>query len=372
MIGLLGFRKSHKHFFEKLLGHCNTNKVNILTTRYSMKISFEGMRYLGTVDLKKACVFAVAEFYAKNSIKIPKIFLIVFFRVLSWINFLRYYALLDDSYEKVLIWNGGKFRETIAIEVAKIRDIKVYFFENGLLPNTLVFDAKGINANNSVPREREFYENYQGSHDLPQNLVPRIGKDREDFKGEKGVLPPRYIFVPFQVDSDTQILTHSPWIKNMRMLFDIIEALSKQSMYYFVLKEHPSSSVIYKDLHERSKGLTRVGFYNSSSTQLLIEKSKAIITVNSTVGIEGLLFYKKVIVLGNSFYAIDGICWSVVDFDALFDSIENIEKYELNKALIRQFLSYLYHDYLIPKDGEEYKEIYKRLVFSQKERVDGK
>jgi len=128
----------------------------------------------------------------------------------------------------MLIWNGGKFRQQIAIAIAKQKGIKVYYFENGLLPNTLVFDQKGINFENSVPRDRYFYEAYQSYVPLPKALVPRIGKKRAIFEGDEEELPETYIFVPFQVDYDTQIITQSPWIKNMRMLYELIEKIASR------------------------------------------------------------------------------------------------------------------------------------------------
>jgi capsular polysaccharide export protein len=269
---------------------------------------------------------------------------------------------LDNSYTKVFIWNGGKFRERIAIEVAKILNIQVYYFENGLLPNTIVFDAKGINYNNSVPREKSFYENYHASTVLPQNLIPRIGKGREIFKGVQKALPPEYIFVPFQVDSDTQILMQSPWIKDMRMLFATIERLTNVCNYHFVLKEHPSSGVKYPDLYPKAKENTQIHFHNSHSTQALIQNSVAVITINSTIGIESLLFHKKVIVLGDAFYAIEGISQRAKDFEALLKIVKIFKNETLDTNLVNNFLKYLYNAYLIHKDEHYEKEICKRLL----------
>jgi len=359
-IALFAFRKRHKRFFDALIEHCPNAKV--LFSQKSFKLSFKGLAYLSKADFSKACFFAVEEFHVKSMIKIPKFLLLNYFNFLAQIHFLRYYALLDADYKKLLLWNGGKFRERIAIEVAKTFHIQVYYFENGLLPNTLVFDAKGINYDNSVPREKSFYEKYHASITLPTSLIPRIGKGREVFQGTKKSLPKQYIFVPFQVDSDTQIIMQSPWIKDMKALFSLIETLTATTSYHFVFKEHPSSTVKYPHLHQKAKKNPQIHFHNSHNTQNLIEKSMAIITINSTVGIESLLFHKKVIVLGDAFYAIEGISQRARDFESLLKIVKTFKNEILDTNLVNNFLKYLYNVYLIHQDHNYEKEICKRLL----------
>jgi capsular polysaccharide export protein len=226
----------------------------------------------------------------------------------------------------------------------------------------MVFDEKGINYNNSLPRDEKFYKNYSSSVDLPTSLVPRVGKGRQIFTGEKEALPQNYIFVPFQVDYDTQIITHSHWIKNMRMLFDVIKSVAKDSEYHFIFKEHPSSGIEYSDLHKKAASIPNMSFRNTYSTQELIEKSQAVITINSTVGIESLLFHKKVIVLADAFYNIKNITYQARDKKALLEQINNIKMLELDTKIVDNFLKYLYHDYLIQKDENIYQILCKKIL----------
>jgi capsular polysaccharide export protein len=76
----------------------------------------------------------------------------------------------------------------------------------------------------------------------------------------------------------------------------------------------------------------------------LIEKAGAIITINSSVGIESLLFYKKVITLGSAFYNIEGIVEHAENKNELENILKNLENYKLDKKLIENFLRYLYYD----------------------------
>jgi capsular polysaccharide export protein len=359
---LLAFRKSHKTFFKALVDQCGNEHFSIRSTKSSFNFSFKALRYLNKIDLTGACTFAVEEFYAKTNLKIPRVMVSFYFKYLAMINLLRYEVLLDIKYQKMLLWNGGKFRQRIVVEIAKYKGIKVYFFENGLLPNTLVFDEKGINYENSVPRNKAFYSDYHTLKSLPTALVPRVGKNRDIFKGEKKGLPAKYIFVPFQVDYDTQIISHSSWIKNMRMLFETISKLKLPSDIYVVFKEHPSSGVEYPDLYQEIQNSTQMDFQNTYSTQELIENSIAVITINSTVGVESLLFHKKVIVLGDAFYKIEGITLFANNQLALQNIIQTIEHIEIDTNLIDNFLKYLYYEYLIHKNEDYLTEIYHRLL----------
>ena len=370
-IVLFAFRKSQKNFFQKIMAACKTTEINMITSRFSWRISFKSLSHLKDIDTRKACVFAIDEFYAKNSVQIPKLFLQAYFNFFAIVNFLRYYTALDAKYNKMLIWNGGKFRQLIALDVAQLLGIQVYFFENGLLPNTIVFDTQGINYNNSVPRDKTFYQRYISTTKLPKYIVPRIGKNREVFIGEKETLPEKYIFVPFQVDADTQIISYSPWIKNMRALFEIIEYVSKESKYHFILKEHPSSGVEYPDLHKKAEESVKISFRNTYSTQELIENSMAVMTINSTVGIESLLFYKKVIVLGDAFYNIEDITYHAKNLVELRDTLEHIESLTLDGELVDKFLSYLYVDYLVQKNDEMYISFCHKMLQEDKNKEKG-
>ncbi|QFR48647.1 hypothetical protein FJR48_02470 [Sulfurimonas lithotrophica] len=354
---LFAFRKSHIGFLNRIVKDSKlAENFKVLSTRNLIFPSLIGISNLKNINFKLICEFATKEFYAKTNLKFPRFLVYNFFKIMAYVNYFRYYKALSQGYTKMLLWNGGKFRQLIAIEIAKLKGIHVYYYENGLLPNTLVLDPKGINFDNSVPRNREFYESYKNNKELPQELVPRATRHIEKFNSNNVTeLPLEYIFVPFQVDYDTQILKNSPWIENMRELFNVIENLAKNSQYNFVLKEHPSSGINYPDLHTRAKNIKNVSFQNGYSTQKLIEKSLAVITVNSTVGMESLLFNKRVIVLGNAFYTIKGITYPATSEKELLEIVGQLEKLEFDEELVRKFLTYINYDYLISNDDSVYR-----------------
>ena len=345
---LFAIRSSHKKFFVELKKE-DKDLFDIVFPKYRFSISLKAFKVLSKINLESAVKFGIEEFRIKV-MPLPRSILRVYFKGLSLFYFLKYYKLIDSKYDAMLLWNGGKCRQRIAIEIAKLHGIKPLFFENGLLPSRLVLDAKGINADNSVPRDRAFFENYSNDLELPTSLIPRRPKNQKKFETSLEPLPKVFIFVPFQVDSDTQIITNSKWVKNMRQFFDVIEKLSKVTSYNFILKEHPSSSRDYPDLHKRAKSIKQIEFANGYQTQELIEKSLAVITINSTVGVESLLFKKRVFVLGDAFYRIEGITKGIDNQEMLNEAVMRLEDWHFEYQLVEKFLKYLYYDYLIPKD----------------------
>ncbi len=268
----------------------------------------------------------------------------------------RYFYAMDIALltrrkpKMVVIWNGLKYRRAIFSQACEDLSIKTVFMENGLLPDTTVCDQQGVNARNSMPRTADFYlsQSAYSENTINTDLVVRTSKHRK--ASSQSPLPQRFIFVPFQVDTDSQILLFSPWIKTMQQLFaEMKQIQSNLSGVKLVFKEHPSSPIDYRHLHSQLSQDQGI-FANDFSTQELIDRSELIVTINSTVGIEGLLRNKKVISLGEAFYNIEGLVNTVSSQGQLLSVIEDLlsDQFVLDDMLRRNFLSYLSHAYLIP------------------------
>ena len=367
MILLFGVNSKHIKFFEKIKKYSQCD-VKIIYTKKLFKFSLKSLKHLNKVDFSKAIELRVIDYFAKrdNSV-LPKSLVKFGYKILAIYNFIRYFSVINKNYNKIMLWNGMTFRQAIALEIAKLYGIKPIYVENAFLPNRIVVDTKGVNFYNSVPRDINFYKNYKNNKALPKALIPRTPKNAKKFASlKKETLPKKYIFIPFQVDYDTQIMLFSPWIKNMRELFSIIEEISKNTDIDFVFKEHPSSIKDYPDLYEKTKQNPKLHFANAYPTQELIQKSEAVITINSSVGVESLLYHKKVFVLGKAFYRIDGITIGVDNPKELLEKINNLENIKIDFNLVDNFLKYLYYDYLIEgnfvEDNEEQiKEVERRL-----------
>ncbi len=355
--------KRQYRYFKKL--SVNLDFKNRLIFFPSLKLDLNGLKLIKDIDTKSILDIKLKEIEVKYSNRIHRgLYKILLQIEIPWVIMVVYRELKRFKPNYLVLWNGKKFHQALALEVAKKLNVKSIFFENGVLPNTTTMDFKGVNASNSMVRDIEFYRklNY-GDIKLPQNLEVRVSKRKREVI--KTSLPVRYIFVPFQVAYDTQIIQHSPWIRDMFQFFEVIEWLSKRIDIPFVIKEHPSDRVSnYSELYKRAgKNI----IFSSENTQRLIENSVAVMTINSSVAIESLLFKKRVIVLGEAFFAINGLVKVANSKEKILNILRDLDSWRIENQLIDNFLYYLYYDYLIPTNWREpnskhYKAIREKIL----------
>lgn len=312
---------------------------------------------LSKEDIENGVYFHLQRKMAKgNYSHLSCMMLRIFYTFKFKLYYRQFYYLLNRLKPKcIAVWNGYLLDEMAAKLVAQKLDIVVWHFENGLLPNTVTLDAKGINNCNSVPRTESFYRSYQPIGDkLPtgdrQLVVRKYNKHKIDHVRRQDFhlsLPKKFIFVPFQVGFDSQVILNSPHIDSMYELYRwiefIVENIGDESLV-FVVKEHPSDPCIYEELYHKN---TRILFSNRN-TQELIECADAIITVNSSVGLESLMFHKPVIVLGDACYKIEGMTQEASSKEELISVVEGLSDWTVDVPLIEKFLDYLRQDYCIP------------------------
>ena len=240
----------------------------------------------------------------------------------------------------LLIFNGSISPDNILADI-KTNHARVYI-ENGFFPNTLQVDAVGVNAANSLPREADFYLNLP-SYNV-EELPTKVQVRKLKISYAVVELPDDYIFFPFQIPSDQQIRVHSRWIKTMDDFMDIIiEFAVRYPDKNFVIKEHPSfkQSIIGKKPLRKN-----ILFANGNSTEELIKNARLVVTLNSTVGIEALLFGKPVITLADACYNIDGLVRNASNSEQLNNLIMD-KDWLPNERLRLQFLGYVWNEYLL-------------------------
>ena len=139
---------------------------------------------------------------------------------------------------------------------------------------------------------------------------------------------------------------------------------------FFVIKEHPSDSTKFKHLHKVNE---RILFRNFDSKDL-IEKSLATLTLNSTVGLESLILGKKLILLGESCFKIEGITRSPESREQLVECINSIDSWELDLGQIGKYLDYLnekdmVQDLVVAASNKALKEIDIKIKEYMKEKT---
>jgi len=341
----------HQYRYFKILGkHLSFEYKQLFFP--SLKLSFKALQFYKKLDIEEILHKKYTELQVKYPNPIHRWFYMQFLKMqIPLLVSTLYHELKGFSPKYIILWNGKKFHQAISVVVADFLHIDIIYFENGLLPHTTTMDFKGVNASNSLPRTYTFYQNlhFDKNRHLPTSIIPRTNKTKQKIHHTSVKKP--YIFVPFQVAYDTQILQHSPYFKNMYHLYEILEWLCKHTSITFVIKEHPSDRVSdYSSLHTNKHPKI---LFSSNNTQQLIENAEAVMSINSSVILESLLFKKRVIVLGEAFFAIDGIVKTAHSKQDILTILNHLETWETDNSVIDNFLKYLYYTYLIPHDWRD-------------------
>lgn len=323
-----------------------------------------------------------------------------------YLNFLKELH-FSQKIDLIIMWNDTFMYDSLSKAFASNFNIPTLIFEAGIFrPNTITMDSKGVNYGNSVPEDQSYYSNVKYeknfinsltdikfedklySFELPklkkfyllerskdklfskvlkqeldleiiyENTLQKVKKRIEKRKKVNGYslfkdLPSRYLFIPFQVHDDSQVLLNSPYINSMEELVEIIDYNLEQynAQYnddlFVVFKEHPADKgrTNYSSLYDKYKDNKRLIFMTEGETSKLLKNSQGVITINSTVGIEALQQYKHVITLGNAYYNINGLVQICSDPSKLYEHINHIVNNDVDIHLINQFIYYLRFNY---------------------------
>ena len=172
-----------------------------------------------------------------------------------------------------------------------------------------------------------------------KNNISKYKQSDEEFHLESD-----YVFIPMQVTTDA--------VASLSYI-DGIKLLKLVSEYFFntstkvVVKRHPycNSIEVEKLINELEKEGKII--VSDSSVHHLIKTSKAVITVNSGVGLETVIHNKPVIITGKSdyYYAATAIAKHGQE---LRDIISDLESLNINEVFRKKFLAYYFLEYATP------------------------
>lgn len=248
-----------------------------------------------------------------------------------------YNYLKQNKHDYILILNGAFNVET---DVCKELGIKTFFFEHSYFPNAIQMDTHGVNSKASFAElsqskllnfkypsnqlsplsnfnfeevkynifERYFFRIFDTKYNsFLKGFLKRKHKSNkasERFKnftletldiadGEK------YILFPLQVNSDTQIILNSKYNSMYEAIEDVLPEL-KRTGYKIIIKEHPMEvePVDYKRYEDNQQ----VFVVKKIDLDYYIENAEFVVNINSSVGMQAVAKYKKVLLLGDSFY----------------------------------------------------------------------
>lgn len=310
----------------------------------------------------------------------------------------------------LLVWNGSGLTAALAVHLARQRGLPVVFGENGYLPGTLQLDPQGVNQYASItdavregratlapdaerdvrllraledfrsgrapPRQaqvrplradwrakliREFARLFEVETWTPAaRLAPR------DFPTRLESLPARFVLLPFQVSQDSQLILHSPLVRgDMRRLLRAVHSALRDldPNMRLVVKLHPAeSSRVLGSYRNLPREYPDVQFTVRHPLNDLLARCAAVVTINSTVGFEGIVFEKPVVTLGRNFYTAPGLVIPVERIEDLPAALRDALRRAPDAERRRAFLRYVYFCFLTHGSYRDFSETSFRAV----------
>ncbi len=250
----------------------------------------------------------------------------------------------------IFIGNGSSTAQIAMKTVAHNFNLPTLFFENPNVPGKTFIDKKGVNASSTLYENISILNDYSVNAKDYERFIREylssatvIAKKKKkilsienpfiifDYLGflffnlpktqnfslldriirkfayrslkveyDEISLQDKFIFYPLQVSSDSQLLVNST-ISNIDALEFSCDLAQKKGLK-LVVKSHPKekgAEIIKKILALKRK---KNFLLSDTPTLELVRNCEMLVTINSTVGLEGLILDKNVIFLGKTFY----------------------------------------------------------------------
>ncbi len=266
----------------------------------------------------------------------------------------RWFAAHPDHI--ALCWQGLTGTRRAVMMAAQDAGAARLFAELSPLPGYLTLDPRGVNAEGSVPQDPAHYADIPPDAELLDKIKSQFESRtarRSDVAQSNDAAPDEpYIFVPLQVPDDSQMILFAGWVGSAT---GFIAALAKASAalpegWHLRLKEHPSAKVKLTDqINAAIAAGARIVLDNQTDSFAQVAASRAVLTVNSSMGLQAMFWDKPVITTGDSFYAIPGIADHAGSADALALALQNAPNAEFDADLRARFLTWLATRYYIPQ-----------------------
>jgi capsular polysaccharide export protein len=246
--------------------------------------------------------------------------------------------------ELLFVWNGytGNVANVLRFQSSAIH--KTFYLERSFFNESLFVDRAGVNGEASIINDNIIEKNLS---DIPQEYTAgkEIPLSSASANSSGSDFRDGYIFVPLQVQTDTNNILYSREIKKMRALVLLVLSRVKKinrelsANFKIVVREHPEE--VDKNLNLPLDDLL---YYRSNgSVQDWMKDAKCVVNINSTVGLEAIYNNLNVISLGTSIYARDDLTLlsSINDFySKLKDVLE--ARWKPDGQEVSKYFRYLY------------------------------
>ncbi|ECZ0299297.1 capsule biosynthesis protein [Campylobacter coli] len=300
----------------------------------------------------------------------------------------------EKKIDAIVMYNDCRLIHAKAIKVAKGLGIGIWIFEEGYLrPYCITFEKDGVNANSSLPRDKNFYLSCniltkESIKEIPggfkfmafsaflywlfsfllapffnnklhhRTLYPfeflfwfrslyrkYLYKFTEKKLNQKIYsLEKKYFLAILQVYNDTQIKHHYK-----KSIEEFIEELilsftnHARAKSYLVFKHHPMDrgyrnySKLIDELCQKYHVEGRIFYVHDTYLPTLLKNALGCITINSTVGLSAILEGCPTKVCGNAFYNFEGLAYP----KKLQFFWREAHAYKPNPNLVLNFKNYL-------------------------------
>ncbi|EAL6961342.1 capsule biosynthesis protein [Campylobacter coli] len=300
----------------------------------------------------------------------------------------------EKKTDAIVMYNDCRLIHAKAIKVAKELGIGIWIFEEGYLrPYCITFEKDGVNANSSLPRDKNFYLSCniltkESIKEIPggfkfmafsaflywffsfllapffnnklhhRTLYPfeflfwfrslyrkYLYKFTEKKLNQKIYsLEKKYFLAVLQVYNDTQIKHHykksiEEFIEELILSF----ANHARAKSYLVFKHHPMDrgyrnySKLIDELSQKYHVEGRIFYVHDTYLPTLLKNALGCITINSTVGLSAILEGCPTKVCGNAFYNFEGLAYP----KKLQFFWREAHAYKPNPSLVINFKNYL-------------------------------
>lgn len=270
----------------------------------------------------------------------------------------------------LVLYGDCRNRHRQAIELARLRDIRIHAFEEGYLrPDWVTLEEEGVNGHSTLPKSPGWY--LSNALDNPPKASRKVGRSMrwllmyclryyfwksllssrfEAYVSHRPYRPSQefllwvryllrmpllrwrsrrycrqlrrteqaYYLVGLQLDSDAQLRVHSRFLSVADFLSTVLRSFAQYAPEnsLLVIKKHPldPDAVSYDTLsmiEAYALGIRgRVIFLHQAALPELIQGAQGVVVVNSTVGASAIHHGCPTIALGDAVYGMEGLTWA--------------------------------------------------------------
>ncbi|OSP56798.1 hypothetical protein [Pseudoruegeria sp. SK021] len=278
--------------------------------------------------------------------------------------------LFDTHPDAVAVaWNGLTGTRRAFMAAAKDAGRPRVYLERAPLPGRVTVDPVGINQLNSLPRDPAFYRNWaadapsrsgMGWMQMKETLTARQSKRADVGQSDdaSALAGQNFIFCPLQVPDDTQIRQFAGWVGDLDGFIAalVTAAAHLPPGWHLRLKEHPSSKIPLTETLSAAMAAHpgRIVIDNATDTFRQVEAAKAVITLNSSVGLQAFFYERPVLVLGEAFFRMPGLVTPIdgpADLAAAFSGADDLTFDAGLRDVFMTYLDQVYYPKVVPGAG---------------------